>query len=394
LADLLPFLSRMCAYIVHGALPTLPALLVYVGFLAVELFFARVLPGPRVQGLPIGEEGGRKREYVCNGAASWYATLALAGLLHVTGLVPITSYAKNLGSTLTIAVLTADIVAICAYIATVRSGKQVRMTGNVIYDLFMGAVLNPKIARLELKFFTVARVSFFLLFLLTVSAAVRYYELYGHVSWPLLFMVVAHGLYANACAKGEECIPTSWDIFHEKWGWMLIFWNLAGVPWVYSFNSYYLLSNPSVAHSVGYLAFLFSALLGVYFVWDTAQSQKNRFRMQERGTYIKRMTFPQLPWGTLRDPQYLVTASGGTLLIDGWWRYARKIHYTADIVMALLWGLACGFHGALPYLYPAFFTAMILHRAKRDEKRCRDKYGTDWDRYKQLVPNKYIPFVF
>jgi len=33
-------------------------------------------------------------------------------------------------------------------------------------------------------------------------------------------------------AKGEECIPVSWDIFHEKSGFMLIFWNYAGVPFV------------------------------------------------------------------------------------------------------------------------------------------------------------------
>ena len=30
--------------------------------------------------------------------------------------------------------------------------------------------------------------------------------------------VLAHGLYANACAKGDHCVPTTWDIFHEKRG--------------------------------------------------------------------------------------------------------------------------------------------------------------------------------
>jgi len=33
-------------------------------------------------------------------------------------------------------------------------------------------------------------------------------------------------------AKGEECIPQTWDMFHEKWGFMIIFWNFAGVPFV------------------------------------------------------------------------------------------------------------------------------------------------------------------
>jgi delta24(24(1))-sterol reductase len=230
--------------------------------------------------------------------------------------------------------------------------------------------------------------------LLTLSAAAKHYDLHGFVSAPLVFMVVAHGLYTNAVMKGEECIPTTWDIFHEKWGWMLIFWNLVGVPWVYAFNAYYLLVNGPVEHSPAYMGALFVALIGAYYVWDTSQSQRNRFRMKERGTFIARKTFPQLPWGTLENPRYLKTANGGTLLIDGWWAWARKIHYTGDIVMAFTWALACGFTGVLPFFYPVFFLAMILHRAGRDERRCADKYGADWDRYLRTVPWRFIPRVF
>ena len=38
-------------------------------------------------------------------------------------------------------------------------------------------------------------------------------------------------LLLESC-KGEECIPQTWDMFHEKWGFMVIFWNFAGVPFV------------------------------------------------------------------------------------------------------------------------------------------------------------------
>jgi delta24(24(1))-sterol reductase len=139
---------------------------------------------------------------------------------------------------------------------------------------------------------------------------------------------------------------------------------------------------------------LFVVLFVAYYVWDTSQSQRNRFRMQQRGTFVTRKTFPQLPWGTLKDPKFLSTQNGSTLLIDGWWAHARKIHYTADIVMAFTWALCCGFSGALPYLYPAFFLVMILHRATRDEARCRQKYGADWDKYLSIVPKRFIPFVY
>ena len=55
----------------------------------------------------------------------------------------------------------------------------------------------------------------------------------------------------------------------------------------------------------------------------------------------------------------------GNLLVDGWYRYARKMQYTGDIMMALSWGLACGFGSSLPYFYALFFTCMIIHRQIR-----------------------------
>ena len=48
----------------------------------------------------------------------------------------------------------------------------------------------------------------------------------------MAFMCLATWLYLNACCKGEELIPQTWDMFHEKWGFMVIFWNFAGVPFV------------------------------------------------------------------------------------------------------------------------------------------------------------------
>lgn len=65
----------------------------------------------------------------------------------------------------------------------------------------------------------------------------------------MAFMILATWLYLNAwcvvltlsmaflnirvhSGKGEECIPQTWDMYHEKWGFMVIFWNFAGVPFV------------------------------------------------------------------------------------------------------------------------------------------------------------------
>lgn len=114
---------------------------------------------------------------------------------------------------------------------------------------------------------------------------------------------------------------------------MLIFWNLAGVPLSYCHCSLFLANHaPSVyqwnpfALSALYVSYLF-----VYWVWDTSNAQKNRFRQQQRGTLLDRKAFPQLPWQTIQNPKSIPTKTGDSLLVDGWYRYARKINYTCDL---------------------------------------------------------------
>jgi hypothetical protein len=53
-------------------------------------------------------------------------------------------------------------------------------------------------------------------------------------------------------------------------------------------------------------------------------SQKSRFKQQEAGTLVIRNTFPQLPYGTIHDPKFVVTPTGSKLLVSGWWGYCRK----------------------------------------------------------------------
>ena len=373
--------------------PDWTSVYMYFGFVALEVLFAYTLPGPTVKGLPVPSEGNKQYEYHCNALSSWYCSLLILFSLHYTGLAPLTLIADHFGHMMVLAMLFSDIVAVLVYIAGVKMHKTTRMSGSLIYDFFMGAWLNPRIGSLDLKLFAEIRVSWMTLFFLTLSAAAKQYFSLGYVSSSMGVVLLAHFLYSNACMKGEECVPTTWDIFYEKWGWMLVYWNLAGVPFVYCFPAYYILrNNPQLP--LGFAVSLAVVLLTAYYFWDTSQSQKNRFRMQLRGTYIPRNSFPQLPYGTLTDPQYITAECGDKLLVSGWWKYARKVHYTADITMAWVWGLSCGFEGLLPYFYPVFFMGMIYHRYTRDIQRCKRKYGKDWDRYTRVVPYAFIPGIF
>ena len=106
--------------------------------------------------------------------------------------------------------------------------------------------------------------------------------------------------------------------------------------------------------------------------------------------------FPALTWGTLdiKTCSYLETKSGSKLLTDGWWQFARKIHYTADLVMSLSWGLATGFDSTVPYFYFVFFVFVLVHRTSRDLEKCREKYKGDWDEYCRRVKYTFIPYIY
>ena len=384
--------------------PSWSASCLYLGYVLLQLIFAAVLPGVNVKGLPVPTENNRQYTYKCNALASWYVTLALVAICHVTGLYRLTKLADQFGSMLCVAVIFSDIVSVLIHFYALQTGQTCRVTHSPVYDFFMGVWLNPRMKLLgqeiDLKMLAEVRLSWLLLFLLIISAAAKQYEVYQTITWPMIFILTAQLLYINAPMKGEECIPVTWDIFYEKWGWMLIYWNLAGVPFVYAFQAYYILANslrtpnPTAGTSTTLIVILFIVIFLAYYVWDSSQAQKNHFRMIQRGTYIDRQGFPQVPWNTLKDPKYLKTACGSTLLVDGWWKYCRKPHYTADICMAMCWALSCHqWPGILPYFYPMFFLGMIIHRYTRDMARCRVKYGKDWKVYCDRVPYAFVPGV-
>lgn len=331
--------------------------------------------------------------YYNSAFSSFYLTIFVMGVLHFTGLFPIYTFLDEYGPIMSVAILSGFLASLFTYFSAFWRGAQHRITGYPIYDFFMGAELNPRFMWLDFKMFYEVRIPWFILFGLSCAAAARQYEQYGYVSGEVYFIVMAHYIYANACAKGEHLIATSWDMYQEKLGFLLTFWNMAGVPFSYAHSILYLANrDPAIyAWNKYALSAFFIAYLFVYWVWDTANGQKNSFRMMERGTFVKRHTFPQLPWQEIHNPETIKLPNGDTILCDGWFGKARKIHYSCDLFFALSWGLIAGFDSPFPWFYSVFFTVMIAHRAMRDIQKCKAKYGEAWVEYEKRVPYLFIP---
>jgi delta24(24(1))-sterol reductase len=386
--------------LVHGeidlvltkGIPSKTTWIAYSVFFLVQLVLAATMPGLTMFGLPTAPKGERL-PYHCNGYSCYYLCIFGLFAVHWLGIFPLTYLWDHFGEALICAMLIGDITSVAWYIygllkADEHNGKA-SWTGIPIYDFFMGTILYPRIGEVDIKMIAEVRWSWLTLMMITLSCAVKQYETKGYLTGNMVFMLLAHWLYSNACVKGEHCIPCTWDMFHENFGWMLNFWNICGVPFLYGYQSLYILKNTDeleATYPKPLLYVNFALLIVAYYCWDTSNSQKANIKIK-----VSRSTFPQLPWAILEEPIRYIETPHGKLLVDGWYGFVRKLQYTCDICMALSWGLACGFKSPLPYFYVFFFTNFIIHRQKRDEQRCAEKYGKYWKEYTDKVPNVFFP---
>ena len=207
------FIRELFALAYNGAFPSLKAWIIYWSFFIFEGLCYIYLPGITTKGKPLEHEGGKQLVYYCSGMSSFYVTIAVMAVLHLTGLFPLYNVIDMFGPLMSVAIITGFMVSFIAYFSALYRGAEHRMTGHFLYDFFMGAELNPRMfGILDFKMFFEVRLPWYILLIVTSSAAARQYDRYGYVSGEMAFLIMAHLLYANACAKGEECIVTTWSV--------------------------------------------------------------------------------------------------------------------------------------------------------------------------------------
>lgn len=268
--------------------------------------------------------------------------------------------------------------------------KDRKFSGNFIYDFFMGIELNPRIGPIDLKLFFNGRPGIVAWTLINISFAAAQYERYGLVTNSMLLVNLFQFLYVIYFFWKEKWYLSTIDIHHDHFGWMLAWGDCVWLPFMYTLQGLFLVFHP-VELSTGYTLFILTLGLTGFWIFVSANNQKDRFRNTDGKALI---------WG--ENPTYITctyTTKDGKqgeskLLTSGWWGKARHFNYTGDLILSLCYSLPCGFNYFFPYFYFFFMCILLVHRCIRDEHRCSHKYGEGWKQYCTQVPYRLIPGVF
>jgi delta14-sterol reductase len=297
-------------------------------------------------------------------------------------------------------------------------------TGNMLYDWFIGRELNPRVTlpifgEVDIKAWCELRPGMLGWIIIDLAFIMKQYRNFGRVTDSIVLVTIAHSVYSLDSLFMEPAILTTMDIIQDGFGMMLSFGDLVWVPFTYTIQTRYLSVYPVDLGIKGVVAVLAVQSFG-YYVFRSVNNEKNRFRTNPEDSRVAHL-------------KYIETEAGSRLLISGWWGMARHINYLGDWFMSWSYvlptalagyaiknaaqhpitaaqpdayffkdsygkyvvpGEAKGWGMIFTYFFMVYFAVLLLHRERRDEEKCRRKYGKDWDRYVQAVPYRIIPYVY
>jgi len=369
---------------VAALVPTTAALLVYLAWFVFQAVLERMLPGRSVQGMPLPD--GSTLSYRINGLLAMAVSLLAVTAGHVAGWFSLAWLHAHFGAMLTVITLFSFALSLFIWWWGLNyPGGPSKRSGSFAREYFYGTALNPRtppVTGFDWKFFCECRPGLIGWIVLDFAMAAAQYESYGEVSLAMGAVVALQVLYVANNFWNESLLLTTIDIQQERFGWMLVFGDLVLVPMTYCLQAFYLIDNFRDASMLWVGGVVLFNLLG-YGIFVTANRQKYRFRRDPDHCTI---------WG--KPAEYMETERGTRLLTSGFWGLARHMNYLGDWMQALSWGLLAGFGSIIPYFYPLWFAFLLLTREQRDDRWCAQKYGADWDRYKQLVKWRILPGVY
>ena len=338
-------------------------------FVAVLFLGSALLPGRRVTG---SDADGERRVYKLNGLALFLIVAIAAGLAQVSGWFSFSVLHTHFAALFVVANAFAFVLSGWLFFqgARARKGSQVSRR-----DFFMGVEAGPTWLGLDLKLFSYCP-SLIGLALFNASFAAVQYETYGGLTLGMALYQVFTFLYVLNYFQFEQGMIHTWDIVSERFGWNLVWGDYVLVPFFYCFPGWWLVHAREPLSPVAAAAIVLLFVFG-FWLFRGANQQKHRFKRDPDATI----------WG---KP---ARSLDGRLLVSGFWGIGRHLNYTGEICIYLSFALTTGLASWLPFLLPAWLAGLLWHRSRRDERRCRAKYGALWERYTRQARFSMLPFV-
>jgi delta14-sterol reductase len=341
------------------------ALGMVLSFVAALFLGAIVLPGPVRDGQP--QADGTRKRYKLTGMTLFVATHVVVGvgtLAFGFSLAPLVAHFWGLFAG-------ANLLALVVSAVLYRQGRPTRAS-----QFFSGAELNPSWLGVDLKMFAY-QPSLIGLWLLVLSFAYAQVERHGTLTTRMLLFQVFWWLYLVTHYQREEFMLQTWDVIAERFGFALVWGDLVLVPFFYCIGGWFLIADLTPLGAPATAGIVALYLLALW-VFRGSNDQKNRFKRDAQA----------IIWGKPAE------TLAGKLLVSGWWGLGRHVNYSGEIGVYLAIALTTGLGSIVPYLLPLWLTTLLAHRALRDERRCRQKYGALWEEYCARARFRMLPFVY
>ncbi len=368
------------------ALPvTLPSLWVAlqmcVGYMVAMFLGAKLLPGLDRKGYQL--QSGEHVDYKLTGMTLFFVTHIVVFVATFAFGVSLAPIVRHFWSLFAVANGIALLITLALYVHGRRDGEVLSSTigenlplPRWLKDLWFGNELNPRWLGVDIKMF-MYQPSLIGVYLIVISFAYVQHERLGTLTPQMYCFVGFWWAYLFTHYVKEEFMLSTWDVIAENFGFMLVWGDLAYVPFLYSLPGWWIATNDE-PFGLGAVAAL--VLFHVLALWVFRESnwQKERYK-RDKKTHI---------WGRPAE------TIGGRLLVSGFWGIGRKINYTGELGVYLTFALCAGFGSVIPYLLPLSLLGLLTQRAARDDKKCRAKYGEMWEAYCKKARFRIIPFVY
>ena len=356
-------------------------LVIFAVFLAAQL----ILPARPVPGYVIDQETGEPRQYRLNGLLVFVIALAVWAIApEFTDFERDWFYRSSIyavaGGTL--------FTAIFAAIAVLTQPKTEPM--NVWAELWFGRVQELSFFnnRFDVKMYFYV-VGGTMLSLNALSGAWYHYELHGDNANPGVYLYAAFfTFYVLDYFIFERVQLYTYDLIHEKLGFMLFWGGLVVYGWMFILPLWGMAVHPDPGFSAPWnYVWLIGTPMLFLLGWGIG-----------RGANLQKYTFKRWPdrkFLGLIEPKY-IEAGDRKILYSGLWGVARHFNYMGEGFLALSIALVFGHFGnPWAWTYFVFVVTFFTFRQHGDDKLCAEKYGAEkWAEYQAKVKYRIFPGIY